>query len=278
MRYMKKYPTREDVKEAVENNLLGKPYVAYIEDEQVIDWDGYKPEPVYSATPLTFEVISAGTILWRAQSTASTRTIEYSLNDGPWTTFTSTTAGTVLNVVAGDKVSFRGTNATYGTVDNASRFSNSTCYFNLYGNILSLINKDNYMNMTGITAGQNNFWAMFYSTRVVDASNLWLPDTLTKGAFYYFFKSCPYLEKAPVLGHSYAALKAVNAYYYMFEGCSKLTYVKCLFDRANSNSSNFTGWLKGVAAAGTFVKHPNASWSRGMSAIPNGWTIETATE
>ena len=268
-RYIQSFNTAENVQAAIDDKLLGKPYAALIHDGHHIDWNSKGEEIDYRTIPITFDIISAGTINWKAQKTSAIRTIEYSLNDGPWTSFPSTTAGAILNVVAGDKVSFRGTNSTYGTVDKASRFSSSTCVFNLKGNIMSLIDKDNYASISAITDGTNNFWAMFFATNVVDASNLWLPDKATNDCFYYLFKECKQLQKAPQIGHSNFTPGSVS-YRYMFEGCSKLNYIKCLF---NQSPNVFKDWVKGVASTGTFVKHPNATWTTGVNGIPTGWTV-----
>ena len=88
--------------------------------------------------PLTFEAKTAGAVVsfgryypdWPQPATV---TIEYSKNGGEWTTYTSSI--TLDNV--GDKVSFRGDNTKY----NPNMFyCSDTCY--IYGNIMSLINKD----------------------------------------------------------------------------------------------------------------------------------------
>ena len=36
-------------------------------------------------------------------------------------------------------------------------------------------------------------------------------------------------------------------------------------------------WVKNVSTTGTFVKHPDAKIPTGISGIPSGWTVETAT-
>ena len=37
-------------------------------------------------------------------------------------------------------------------------------------------------------------------------------------------------------------------------------------------------WVRGVASSGTFVKNVAATWNvTGVHGIPEGWTVETAT-
>ena len=40
-----------------------------------------------------------------------------------------------------------------------------------------------------------------------------------------------------------------------------------------------SNWVNGVASTGRFVKAANMkSWTTGTSGIPNGWTVQGATE
>ena len=66
-----------------------------------------------------------------------------------------------------------------------------------------------------------------------------------------------------------------DCYEDMFNGCSKLQYVKALF--TTEPSEDTTGdWLSGVAASGTFVKSKDATWNvTGAHGIPEGWKVET---
>ena len=47
--------------------------------------------PDFSTKPLTFNILSAGTINWKTSNSAFTKTIDYKLNDGEWTSITSNT-------------------------------------------------------------------------------------------------------------------------------------------------------------------------------------------
>ena len=48
----------------------------------------YQEAVDFSTKPLTFNILSAGTINWTASNSASTKTIDYKLNDGGWTSIT----------------------------------------------------------------------------------------------------------------------------------------------------------------------------------------------
>ena len=90
------------------------------------------------ATPLTFEAIEAGAqVSFRLPS--SEGTVQYHVNDGDWTNYTSNTPITLENV--GDKVQFRGNRNTYyvykSTYDYGQFSASDDCY--LYGNIMSLV-------------------------------------------------------------------------------------------------------------------------------------------
>ena len=62
----------------------------------------------------------------------------------------------------------------------------------------------------------------------------------------------------------------------MFNGCTKLNYIKCLaIDISASYCTNT--WVDGVASNGTFVKASSmTSWKTGTSGIPSGWTVQNA--
>ena len=213
-RFIQSFSTSGTEQEALYANDLGKPYVCFIEDGQYIDWNTLSPVVPLSAQPLTFEILSAGTIEWTASSSL-TKTIQYSLNGGDWTSITSTTAGTPINVVEGDKVRFRGYNSTYADQDGWNCFIGSA-YFNAYGNIMSLLDGDNFKELTALTsANAYAFHRLFSKTKevlvqnvpvlsgsaanVIDASNLILPATTLSTWCYKSMFEGTTLEAAPEL-------------------------------------------------------------------------------
>ena len=242
--------------------------------------DAYQKAVTYdfSKDYLTFMVTSGGTIVWRkASNSANNLSISYSINNGTWTTITaSSTAGTAINVVAGDKVRFKGTNSSYskyGSYYYACRFAGTaTCC--VYGNIMSLVYGDNFIGQNTLQS-TGTFSGLFfsYSKMISDEEHkLVLPaTTLTDDCYHHMFYGCSNLTTAPELP---ATTLAQGCYGEMFGGCSKLNYIKCL--ATNISARNCTiNWVPGVASTGTFVKNPHMNdWPTGTSGIPEGWTVE----
>lgn len=171
--------------------------------------------------------------------------LQYKLGDGDWTTYTSTTRIRLNS--RGEKVSFRGTNATTGS--GGSNYMNincnGPCY--VYGNVMSLLSKDNYATMTELPY-DHTFQNLFMgNSNITHAENkdLVLPaTTLTQ-----------------------------YCYYQMFSGCTNMNYVKCLATDISVKNCTYN-WLYNTARKGTFVMAIGADWPLGSdSGIPQGWTV-----
>ena len=250
----------------------------------------------YLSMPLTFEIVSAGNVVWKASNSSIARSIKYSLDNGStWTTITSTTGGVSIPVSSGSIIQFKGTNSTYGNSNYFNSFNASTASFNVYGNIMSLINETDFKSLTSFS-GSYNFYSLFRETKMVDAENLILPaTTLTQHSYRNMFAFITTIIKAPqILATALATSCCQNMFYGctnletapdllattlvsscyqgMFYNCTKLKYIKCL---ATANASNATNaWTYNITTSGTFVKAPTATfWSRGQSGIPSNWTI-----
>ena len=248
----------------------------------------------YSQRYLTLDVISGGTIMWVAKS-GVTKTISYSVDDGvTWTEITSTLTGTPITVSVGDKVLIKGENAQYAT-DNkkCSCFSGGTAYYNIEGNIMSLVSGDSFTEATSFTSGWV-FHSLFDHSNAVSAKNLVLPvmelteycyramfanathlieppqlpaTTLARQCYWFLFENCAITE-SPELP---AKTLAVGSYGNMFTGCTSLTRITCLATNISASSAT-TNWVKSVAPSGVFVKDVNmTAWSVGLSGIPQGW-------
>ena len=88
------------------------------------------------------------------------------------------------------------------------------------------------------------------------------------------FDNCTSLVSAPVLP---AARLVASCYTMMLSNCTALSYIKMLATSTASSMAS-SNWVQNVASEGTFVKHPdNTFMSTGISGIPSGWTVETAT-
>ena len=179
----------------------------------------------YASQYFTMEVLSAGTICFKAGASATTasnrRTIQYSKNNGTWNSITSTTGGTTFSVSAGDVIRFKGTNATYST-KSASTYSNtfqgSTAKVKVYGNIMSFVAGDNFQ--TAKTFSSTYVFRSFLSVSgVMDAENLISPATaLTEGCYLGLFADTK-ITIAPKLP---ATSLAKSCYWNLFLRCVNL--------------------------------------------------------
>ena len=232
-RYINSYSTAADVQSAIDAGTLNKPYVAYLQDEDRIDWNSVVP---IEEMPLTFKMQSAGEIVWKRQKTiVPARTIEYSKNGGEWTSITSETGDTApsISVESGDTVQFRGDNESYGTYEYSTLYSSilsTNGSFSIEGNIMSMINSTDFASLTSLGVETFNSYSLplLFSncTGLTDASKLLLPaTTLSTSCYAGMFSGCTSLTGAPEL----PATKVVNECYgSMFAGCTSLTTAPAL--------------------------------------------------
>ena len=288
MRYLHKYYTRTEYEEIIKTY----PDVSCIVDEDNFIIFNHVVPVIhdYSLDYLTFTILTSGTIKWNSIGSGQEKTIQYSLNDGAWTTITASSS-TTINVVAGDKVRFKGSNTSYAKdKSNYSGFEGGTATFDIEGNIMSLIYGDNFESNNTLS-GTYNFCSIFKKSKAVSAENLILPATsLTNYCYRAMFSLCSTLTIAPIL--------ATGVYWYMFEGCnittapdllattlvnecyghmfigcSKLNYIKCLATSGFNTTDCLNGWVNDVSSTGTFVKDNNTTWTIGVNGIPTGWII-----
>jgi len=61
----------------------------------------------------------------------------------------------------------------------------------------------------------------------------------------------------------------------MFDGCSKLKFIKCLATNISASNSH-PAWTTNVGANGVFVTADTPpSWPSGVNGIPTSWTSYT---
>lgn len=226
----------------------------------------------------TVELLTAGTLGLHANGAECIPvTMYYWINKDPNSnrdnydgTITSTSSVTYIpNLNSGDKIKFyRAETTALGSVENASspwnnRFT-GTAYVKLSGNLASLIGFSE-------TLPPGAFRYFLYNYRCKDASELEFPweNVSSSYCFCRMFQNNISLTKAPKLK---ADNISSNCYQWMFLNCSSLVEVTCLCKTKNSNSTS--SWLDGVASTGTFIKHPDATWSEGKSGIPTGWSVK----
>ena len=173
----------------------------------------------YSADYLTFRILTPGTICWKAFGDL-TKTIEYKINDGEWTSIASTSDGATISVAKGDLVRFRQDNIeVYATKrDVYSGFEGGTATYDIEGNIMSLLYGDDFAESTTLPDREYVFCSLFKNAPVVSAEHLVLPATALKPYCYRaLFSGCTTLTKAPELP---ATTLAAGCYWYMFDKCA----------------------------------------------------------
>ena len=189
------------------------------------------PPHDYSQDYLTIESTSNNnTISLVASNTAITRTISASTDNGvTWTEYTSSTGDTqIATLNVGDKVLVKGENSTYATsfstYSTRYNYFTSSGQFNAYGNIMSLISGDSFVNADTLTANYT-FGGLFSGcTGLTSAENLILPaTTLEESCYRYMFQGCTSLTRAPSVLPATTLALAFNCYESMFKDCTSLT-------------------------------------------------------
>ena len=178
---------------------------------------------------LTIEVISGGTISWKKSNNSTpSKTVYYSKDGGTtWTSITSTSAGTSINVSAGDIIYWRGNNAQYGGASYSAGSNGfkipATCKCIVYGNIMSLIDATDFGNLDTLSSGFTFIYLFSGCYGLLESENLILPATsLTEYCYFGLFGGCSSLTNVPNLP---ATVLTENCYRDMFAGCTSLTSV-----------------------------------------------------
>lgn len=266
----------------------------------------------YSQDYFTIEALeNSCQVRWKASSTSLIKSISYSTDLSTWTSVSSSTSnnGTLMATLnIGDKLYLKGTQTRYGTSSSHTRlWANKK--FNVYGNLNSLINGDNFTSPINVNSYETyTFEQLFSECPVIDASNLVFPFTRVKANMYdymfnyctqletppnsiwpidgarvdynscrYMFRECRKITKSPII-YSYSRYDSSvsGTFQYMFSGCTVLSEVTALCPYM---SNMFQYWLPNVPATGTFTKWQSTSWTwpSGSSGIPSGWTVVDVT-
>lgn len=219
--------------------------------------------------------------------------LEYSLDKMDWNTWDFSE----LTLNSGDTIYFRGNNPNgFNDAPASGRrycFETPSGSFDIGGDIRSLI--DTTISVT--TPPDWGFAYLFNSCNIIETNKNLLNgfSALKGGCFMRLFDNCTNLISVPDLpwktleGECYngifnacrslttapyiaaTALRGYKPFTSMFNGCSSLSYVKCLI--SNPQEVHFPNWLRNVSPTGTFVRDYNATWSTGINGIPEGWTV-----
>ena len=94
------------------------------------------------------------------------------------------------------------------------------------------------------------------------------PTELAPDCYYYMFRNCGSITKAPMLPAKNTTNER-NVYYGMFDGCSSLNNITTL-----ASSLNQSNWVRNVAQTGTFYKIKGADIPiDSPNGVPVGWTV-----
>lgn len=278
----------------------------------------------FNYQPLTFIVTKAGTITWKKQEDKSSygfssHTISYSKNGGSWTTIASNDVNPpTINVSVGDIVKFRGNNNAYGgyTTEGGQggtdywywhSFFGGTASFEVFGNIMSLIDSVNYssirqlynygfyglfMGCTGLTGAKYlslslytsdaysySYWYMFSGCCNLLTAPKYIKSTLSQQTCSRMFSDCTNLLEAPeelTLNISNASCQ------YMFNNCKNLKSAPVLPAKVLQTDcyyGMFNGCTKLKYVKALFNTTPGASytgnWLYGVST--NGTFVKSAS-
>ena len=148
----------------------------------------------------------------------------------------------------------------------------SQCYYYMFQGCTSLTTAPE---LPAETLASSCYGVMFYGCTSLTTAPELPATTLASNCYYSMFYGCTALTTAPEL-----PAKTLNSgcYNNMFSGCTSLNYIKAMFTTAPS-ATYTANWVSGVSASGTFVKNSAAQWNvSGINGIPNGWTVQTASE
>ena len=150
-------------------------------------------------------------------------------------------------------------------------------YCDMFKNCTNLINAPE---LPATVAPEGCYENMFENCRSLTTAPALPATAVSTESYFGMFKGCINIVRGPEISAKYFKNFCFTE---MFSGCSKLNYIKCVTNGKESptapNPQEPTrDWVTGVqTVSGTFVKHPDASWSRGNYGVPNNCTIENAS-
>ena len=249
-----------------------------------------------AAIPMTIEALVGGSTITVSNPKSG---MQYSTDGG--ITKTAVSGGDITLEKAGDKVQFYGNStniAAYGGTSGGTKIGGSGS-LKVYGNIMSLVDENNFATNTTLTANSTFSYLFQGNTSLTDASGLLLPATMLKPYCYQsMFRGCTSLVAGPNLPATTLQSNCYNSmfegckslvagpnlpatklepycYYSMFRDCESLTSLTCL--TTNISFSSCIGfWLDGVMTEGTLYvdeSMKDKDWGK-----PRDWTVKSVAE
>ena len=125
------------------------------------------------------------------------------------------------------------------------------------------------------TLSSSCYGQMFAGCTSLTAAPALPATTLASACYIGMFTGCTSLEYAPELP---ATTLTMMCYSSMFAGCSSLSHITMMATDISAMQC-LSNWVNNVASSGTFVKNAAATWNvTGVDGIPEGWTVQTASE
>ena len=251
MKYLHRFLTTEEYKKEKFGDNYIEPWVSLTVETHATKYNKKREEERQYLTtiPLSFEILSDGYLNFQSTTGTSvvTKTIEYSKDSGTtWTSVTSSTGGTHIDVIP-ERQGYCG------------MFSH--CYGLRYAKIV--------FNAERLVSQECS--SMFaYCINLLEGPEA-IPDIVAGLACSSMFKSCKALVKAPELPAFTTNID--RCYVTMFKDCNKLNEIKCNSTTGNNAQTSTHYWTANVAPTGIFYKNPNTTWIKGVSGVPNSWTI-----
>ena len=144
----------------------------------------------------------------------------------------------------------------------------NNCYRNMFNGCSSLTTAPI---LPATTLNEGCYQNMFQSCSSLTSAPALPATTLAYNCYNGMFRSCSSLTSVPVLP---ATTLAKYCYGNLFRDCRKLNTITLGYtgNFADIPSGAFNSWVSGVASSGTFY-YNGSDTTRGVSAIPNNWTI-----
>ena len=139
------------------------------------------------------------------------------------------------------------------------------------GNVNTLLKADGSIN--NLKEKNYCFINLFYNCESLTQAPELPATTLAAYCYASMFSGCISLTQAPELP---ATTLADDCYRHMFRFCYKLNNINVNFSEwyiSDSISNETYMWLEDVASTGTFTCPTTLSEKRGVSFIPEGWTV-----
>ena len=169
--------------------------------------------------PLTFKAKQDGSKVTLNRYGSPEGAFETSTDGGnTWTNYTSITLNT------GDEVSFRAkADRTSVPKYDAYFYFSMTGKIEAWHNVMSLYRTNDFATYESMV--ESAFYFLFKGCTSLTKAPALPATTLASSCYYYMFNGCTSLTKAPALP---ATTLAVGCYYHMFDGCTSLTEAPAL--------------------------------------------------